>query len=266
MINKVKALGVALVGLGNYSTRNLAPAFEHSQLCALAGIVTGTPVKASMWSRKYDISKKNTYNYGNFERIIENEDIDIVYVVLPNALHAEYVIRAAQAKKHVICQKPMAVSSNECSEMIAACKENGVKLSIDYRLHFDPFHQYLMSVDEPIMEINGAFAFELKNHSQWRQDKRLSGGGALMDLGIYGVQAGCYLSDTQPEFVTAQSTAGRSLARQSIEESIQFQMHFNNNVTTSFSSSYNTTANELHVQTSTDKYELRKSRKRICEY
>jgi hypothetical protein len=104
-----KELGVALVGLGKYSTEQLAPALQETSRCKLKGIVTGTPEKAQEWKRKYNLSEKNIYNYENFDTIKDNPDIDVVYVVLPNSMHAEYTIRAAKAGKHVICEKPMAV-------------------------------------------------------------------------------------------------------------------------------------------------------------
>src|SRR5512145_2505005 len=101
-------LGVALVGLGNYSAGQLAPALQHTAHCYLAGIVTGTPEKEKQWAEKYNIPAGNIYNYNNFDSIANNKDIDIVYVVLPNSMHAEFTIRAARAGKHVICEKPMA--------------------------------------------------------------------------------------------------------------------------------------------------------------
>ncbi|RLD10204.1 gfo/Idh/MocA family oxidoreductase, partial [candidate division KSB1 bacterium] len=98
-----KKLGVALVGLGYYSTDVLAPALQETKNVRLAGIVTGTPAKAATWQKKYGIAKKNVYSYETFDRIADNPNIDIVYVVLPNSMHAEYVIRAARAGKHVFC-------------------------------------------------------------------------------------------------------------------------------------------------------------------
>ncbi|HVK47841.1 MAG TPA: Gfo/Idh/MocA family oxidoreductase, partial [Pseudobacter sp.] len=115
-----KKLGIALVGLGGYSSGQLAPALQETEHCYLAGIVTGTPQKAIDWKSKYNIPDANIYNYENFDEISKNKDIDIVYVVLPNALHAEYVVRAAKAGKHVICEKPMAVTVEDCDRMIAA--------------------------------------------------------------------------------------------------------------------------------------------------
>jgi predicted dehydrogenase len=135
-----KKLGIALVGLGYYSSGQLAPALQHTENCYLAGIVTGTPSKAVDWAKKYNIPQKNIYNYQTFDEIAHNPDIDIVYVVLPVFLHKEYTIRAAKAGKHVICEKPMALNAKDCEEMIAACKKENRLLSIGYRLHFEPHH------------------------------------------------------------------------------------------------------------------------------
>ncbi|MBB5395537.1 Gfo/Idh/MocA family protein [Mucilaginibacter sp. AK015] len=133
-----KRLGIALVGLGSYSSGQLAPALQHTKNCYLAGIVTGTPAKAVSWAKKYNIPQKNVYNYQNFDDIAHNPDIDIVYIVLPVSMHKEYTIRAAKAGKHVICEKPMALNAADCREMIAACKKANRLLSIGYRLHFEP--------------------------------------------------------------------------------------------------------------------------------
>ena len=131
-------LGVALVGLGYYSTDLLAPALQQTKECYLAGIVTGTPSKADAWKNKYNIPDKNIYNYQNFDQIANNPDIDIVYVVLPPSMHREYVVRAAKAGKHVWCEKPMALTEKECREMIDTCKNNKRSLAIGYRLHHEP--------------------------------------------------------------------------------------------------------------------------------
>ena len=108
-----KKLGVALVGLGSYSTYQLAPSLLDTEHCYLAGIVTGTKEKESVWQEKYNIPKENIYNYENFDTIADNDSIDVIYVVLPNSMHAEFCIRAAKAGKHVICEKPMEIC--ECS-------------------------------------------------------------------------------------------------------------------------------------------------------
>src|SRR6478735_484513 len=135
---KKDKLGVALVGLGYYSTDLLAPALQQTKNCYLAGIVTGTPSKAEAWKAKYNIPDKNIYNYQNFDQIANNQDIDVVYVVLPPSMHAEYVIKAANAGKHVWCEKPMALTEQECRTMIEVSIKNKRSLAIGYRLQHEP--------------------------------------------------------------------------------------------------------------------------------
>ena len=199
-IKKAKAegkLGIALVGLGNYAGGQLAPALLQTEHCYLAGIVSGTPSKIDSWKARYNIAGENTYNYQTFDAIIENKAIDIVYVVLPNSMHAEYVIRAAKAGKHVICEKPMAISVDECDRMIAACKAAGRQLSIGYRLHFEPYNLEMARLGSQkiygnIKNIKAGFGFTIGDPTQWRLKKALAGGGPLEDLGIYAIQGICY--------------------------------------------------------------------------
>src|SRR5579875_786765 len=190
-------LGIALVGLGNYATNLLAPALQQTEYCYLAGIVTGTPSKIDAWKNKYNIPDKNIYNYQNFDTIKNNSDIDIVYVVLPNSMHAEYVIRAAQAAKHVICEKPMAITVNECEQMIAACKKADRQLSIGYRLHFEPYNLEMarlgtQKIYGSIKAMSAGFGFPIGDPNQWRLKKAMAGGGPLVDVGIYCIQGFCY--------------------------------------------------------------------------
>src|SRR6478736_5267674 len=139
-----KKLGVALVGLGYYSTDLLAPALQLTERCYLAGIVTGSPAKAEKWKKQFNLADKNIYNYSDFDSVANNPDIDVIYVVLPPSMHAEYSIRAAKAGKHVWCEKPMAMTAGECQQMIDACNKNKVKLSIGYRMHHEPNTQKII--------------------------------------------------------------------------------------------------------------------------
>lgn len=140
-----KQLGIALLGLGNYATTQLAPAIKNARNARLTGIVTGSPDKIPVWQKEHNMPNENVYNYSNFDTIAENKDIDIVYVVTPTGLHAEYAIRALKAGKHVICEKPMAPTVEDCTRMIHAAEANKRTLQIDYRLHWDPFHLCLMN-------------------------------------------------------------------------------------------------------------------------
>ncbi|MES2794918.1 MAG: Gfo/Idh/MocA family oxidoreductase, partial [Bacteroidota bacterium] len=134
-----KKLRIALVGLGRYAGY-LADSFVDAKYCELTGLVTGTPEKEETWGKKYNIKKQNIYNYKNFDKIAENKEIDLIYIVLPNAMHKEFAIRAAKAKKHIIVEKPMAITAADCLEMIKAAKENNVQLAMGYRLHYEPYH------------------------------------------------------------------------------------------------------------------------------
>ncbi|WP_315823539.1 Gfo/Idh/MocA family oxidoreductase [Paraflavitalea speifideaquila] len=138
---KKDRLGVALVGLGYYSTDLLAPALQQTRHCYLAGIVTGTPAKAEAWKKKYHIPDKNIYNYQTFDSIANNPDIDVVYVVLPPSMHKEYTIRAANAGKHVWCEKPMAMTEKECQEMIDACKRTSAHSPLVIACSMSPIHR-----------------------------------------------------------------------------------------------------------------------------
>ncbi len=130
-------LRVAIMGLGSYGTR-VAEAMQTCQRAKLVGLISGTPSKVKAWQARYNIPEKNCYNYSNFDQIKNNPDIDAVYVITPNALHHDQVIRVATAGKHVISEKPMAVNAKEGQEMVDACRHAGVKLLVGYRMHFEP--------------------------------------------------------------------------------------------------------------------------------
>jgi glucose-fructose oxidoreductase len=191
--NKPKdKLGVALVGLGYYSTDLLAPALQQTKNCYLAGIVTGTPSKAETWKAKYNIPDKNIYNYQTFDSIANNPDIDVIYVVLPPSMHREYVIRAANAGKHVWCEKPMAITVKECQDMIDACKKNKRSLAIGYRLQHEPNTQEWRAIVNQkklgkVTKVNCAAAYYDNRTDHWKQKKEM-GGGVMYDMGVYPIQ------------------------------------------------------------------------------
>ncbi len=248
-----KKLGVALVGLGSYAEHQLATGLEQTKNCYLAGIVTGTPSKIPKWKAKYNIPDKNIYNYDNFDRIADNKDIDIVYIVLPNSMHHEYVIRAARAGKHVMCEKPMSVSVRQAEEMIKACNEAGVQLGIGYRLHFEPFSREIMRIGQQkvfgdVRFIQPSFGFSIGDPTQWRLKKDLAGGGPLMDVGIYCVQASRYVTGKEPLWVTAQFGPITDAERfREVEESVSWQMEFPDGVMVNGFTSYKSNIEELYV-------------------
>ncbi|MES2520167.1 MAG: Gfo/Idh/MocA family oxidoreductase [Bacteroidota bacterium] len=251
--NTEKKLGIALIGLGNYATNNLAPAFANTQNCYLAGIVTGTPAKAEAWKKKYNIPDKNIYNYQNFDEIANNPDIDIVYVVLPNGLHHEYTLRAAKAGKHVFCEKPMAVSVKEAEEMIAACKAAKVHLAIGYRLHYEPFTNEVMRLARDkdfgkVTFIEASFGFPLRDKKAWRMIPKLSGGGPMLDVGIYALNAARYATGEEPISVTAQAIKTRpDIYVDGIEETMFWQMKFPSGAISNHTTTYNSYLQRLYV-------------------
>ncbi|WP_242918944.1 Gfo/Idh/MocA family protein [Pontibacter liquoris] len=249
-----KKLGIALVGLGSYSTHQLAPALAETENCYLAGIVTGTPAKAETWKKKYNIPDKNIYTYKTFDQIKDNPAIDIVYVVLPNAMHAEYTIRAAQAGKHVISEKPMATSVADAERMIAACKAHQVSLSVGYRLHYEPHNLRAMELGQKqvygkVKTIKTENGFVMNNAGSWRLNKELAGGGPLMDMGIYCVQGACYTVGQTPVAVTAKfGEVTRPRVFDEVEQSIDWQLEFPNGALASCGSSYNENVSYLHAE------------------
>jgi len=244
-----KRLGVALVGLGSYSKGQLAPALQDTQHCHLAGIVTGTPEKEKIWADKYSIPQENIYNYENFDTIAQNDAIDIVYVVLPNAMHADFCIRAAKAGKHVICEKPMAVSVEECDAIINACKQAGVKLSVGYRLHSEPYTQELQRLvrEKPYGAVryvaSDAGYYSGSNPEQWRLNKALSGGGALMNMGVYSIQSAIYGAGQNPISVSAQEFSTRPDYFKDTDETITAQFQFPNGAFGNVFTSHNVNIN-----------------------
>ncbi len=251
--NPDKKVGIALVGLGSYATGQLAPALQQTEHCYLAGIVTGTPSKIPAWKEKYNIPDQNIYNYENFDSIKDNPDTDIVYVVLPNAMHAEYTIRAAQAGKHVICEKPMAITVEDCDRMIEACKQAGKMLSIGYRLHFEPYNQEMIKLAKEktfgdLTGMSAAFGFRASSGT-WRLNKTLAGGGPLMDVGIYCIQGFCYVSGMEPVAVTAQE--GRKTDPEKfkeVEESLTWEFEMPNGIRAKGMSSYSENVNFLRAE------------------
>jgi glucose-fructose oxidoreductase len=204
-----KKIGFAFVGLGRFATRQLMPAIAESNHLRMAGLVTGTPEKAKKFGEQYQIDPKSIYSYENFDQIKDNSDIDVVYVVLPNSMHAEYTVRAANAGKHVMCEKPMAVTVEECQQMIDACKKNNRKLSIGYRLRYEPYNMKAIEIVQqktygPLRVIESNHSFVI-GQNEWRTDFKMSGGGPVMDVGIYSLNFSRYVTGEEPTHVTAQT-------------------------------------------------------------
>lgn len=239
-----KVLRVAIMGLGTYGNI-VARAMQSCKRAKITGVISGTPSKVKDWQSRYNIPDKNCYNYDNFDAIKDNPDIDAVYVITPNALHHDHVIRAAKTGKDVISEKPMALNAKEGQEMVDACKKANVKLLVGYRMHFEPKTLEVIRMRKDgefgkIMFFDGLSGFVIGDPTQWRLNKKMAGGGSMMDIGIYSVNGARYMIGEEPIWVTAQETkTNKEKFKEGVDETIQFQMGFPSGAIASCLSSYN---------------------------
>jgi predicted dehydrogenase len=256
-----RRLNIALCGLGRYAGY-LAEGIQTTQYCRLAGIITGTPSKAEVWKARYNIPASNIYNYENFDRIANNKDIDLVYVVLPNSMHKEFTIRAARAGKHVIVEKPMAITEQDCNEMIAACEKANVQLALGYRLHYEPYNMEIKRLGQEkvfgqVRLIEASLGYKTGDASEWRLKKALAGGGPLMNLGVYCIQCSRYVLGEEPISVTAQFApiTNKELFSE-VEESITWQLHFPSGAISTSTSAYNCSVDRFFASADEGFFEL----------
>ncbi len=260
---KKEILGVALVGLGYYSTDLLAPALQLTQHCKLTGIVSGTPSKINRWQKQYNIPDSNVYNYQNFDKIANNPDIDVVYVVLPPFLHSEYTIRAANAGKHVWCEKPMAMTATECQSMIDACRKNKVQLTVGYRMQHEPNTQQIIRYGREktfgkVQFVTASAGFRApwqRRDDHWRMD-RSKGGGAMYDMGVYSLNAARYAVGEEPISVLAQELTDEPGRFSHADETTLFQLEFPGGALANCMTSFGVNINSLEITANNGWYRL----------
>lgn len=257
----MKKSGIALLGLGYYATEQLAPAFRHTRHCYLAAVITGDRSKGDHFIREYGLTEQQVYTYDQFDAIKQDASIDIIYIVLPHHLHAEFTIKALEAGKQVICEKPMAATVAEAEQMMAASMRTGKSISIGYRLHFDPYHQEMIRlfkeqvVGKPL-SIECSFSF-IPPKNVWRLSKEASGGGPLVDVGIYCIQAACYITGQLPVAVTAQSLPVTDPEKfNGIEDTLNFQLEMSDGLIVHCRTSFSETSSHLRINTANGWAEL----------
>ncbi len=236
-----KKLGMAVVGLGGYATRSVGPEIAACQHVRLAGVVTGDAEKGRSWAKEHGFEQDAIYSYENFDTIASDDRIEFVHIALPNSMHAEFAIRAAQAGKHVMVEKPMAISSQQCEKMIAAAKQAGVLLGVNYRLHWEPHHVkaterlstgIIGDLTNGNYEFSWGYARALTgpnkdNVKKWLLDPKMAGGGALFDTGVYPIQAACYLTGREPVAVRGfPATRHPDLFPEGVEETMSYELLF----------------------------------------
>ena len=257
-----KKLGWAIVGLGRLAMNQILPAFAKCERSRVVALVSGSPEKARNLALRYGVEPKNIYNYQNYDTLRNNPEVDIIYIVLPNGMHAEYTIRGAQAGKHILTEKPMANSPKDCQEMIEACRKANRKLMVAYRLRYEPYTQALIKIARdqelgPLKVVLADAGFNIGDPNQWRLNKAMAGGGSLMDIGIYALQAARYISGEEPIEVNAMETTNRSDPRfKEVEATINFQLRFRSGVLANCTSSYDASLNRFRGVTASGWFEL----------
>ncbi|WP_247887210.1 Gfo/Idh/MocA family oxidoreductase [Azospirillum sp. SYSU D00513] len=237
-------VGFAIVGLGRLSLEELLPAFGECKRARPVALVSGSPEKAALVAAQHGIKPSSVYSYADFDRIAENPEVRVVYVVLPNGLHREYVLRAAKAGKHVMCEKPMANNSAEAREMTAACDAAGVKLMIAYRCQYEPNNREVIrlvrsgAMGAPRF-IEATNTQTMGTGDQWRFRKALAGGGALPDIGLYCLNTARAILGEEPVEVFARvfNPDGDPRYRE-VEETVSFMLRFPSGTIANCATSY----------------------------
>jgi len=248
-----RKLGWAVVGLGSLSINQILPAFAKCEASKVTALVSGSPDKAQKLALRYGVAEKNIYSYANYDTIRDNPEIDIVYVVLPNSMHAEYTVRAAQAGKHVLSEKPMATTPAECRQMIEASRQAQRKLMVAYRVRYEPYNQALIKVARdkefgPLKVVLSDHGFNIGDPAQWRLKRAMAGGGSLMDIGIYSLNAARYVTGEEPTEVSAlEYTTPKDPRFAEVEETINFQLRFPSGVLANCTSSYGAPFNRIRA-------------------
>lgn len=238
-------VGYAVVGLGHLSLEEILPALSSCKKSKLVALVSGSREKMAKVAAQYGIKPSSCYSYESFDQIKSNTEVDVIYIVLPNGLHKEYTIRGAKAGKHILCEKPMANSSKDCSDMIAACSKAGVKLMVAYRIHYQPHNLKVKELLQNKTFGNAKFVEACNSQSSanpdhWRHKKALAGGGALPDIGLYCLNTTRFILAEEPSEVFAYqySTPGNPLFKE-VEELVSWQMRFPSGIIANCVTDYN---------------------------
>lgn len=236
--------GFAIVGLGHLSLGQILPAFAKSKYCRVTALVSGDRSKAGKLAAQYGVPKTSIYDYKTYDQLAQNPNIQVIYIVLPNSLHREFVERGAKAGKHILCEKPMATSVRDCERMIAACKAANVKLMIAYRQQYEPMNRQIIKMVKAgkLGALKSFLATNAQNQgdpSQWRQKLSLAGGGCLPDVGIYCFNAARFLTGEEPSEISGFTTQPKNDPRFSeVEETCSFSLRFPSGLLATCSTGY----------------------------
>jgi predicted dehydrogenase len=245
-----RKVGFAVVGLGSIAQGSVLPAFSRSNKARLVAVVSRNRNKAARVARNFKAPA--FYSLDEYAACLANPEVEAVYVATPQGEHAWLTIQAAQAGKHVLCEKPLAATVEQSAQMVKACQNNSVLLMTAYRKYFEPGTRLLKKLIQAgefgrIDVIHTAFSeLHVPGKSlQWLLDPELAGGGPLMDLGIYCVNTSRWLAGEDPVEVSAQAWKNDELRFQQVEEGITFRMHFPSGLVVQGSSSYGAVLSSL---------------------
>lgn len=239
-----KRVGYAVVGLGRISQRAVLPAFRHSKNSKLTAVVSGDLKKAKRLAASFGAS--SSYTYDDYDRCLANPDVNAVFIATDNGSHARFSVQAAEAGRHVLCEKPMATTREECQQMIRACRQNNVRLMIAYRKYFEPASLALKKLVSGgklgrLKIIHSAFTIFIppeRKAPNWHFNRKVSGGGSLVDLGVYCVNTVRWLTGKEPIEANAYAWSTDSVRYSTVEENIAFQLKFPENLILQASASF----------------------------
>jgi len=240
-----KPVGYAVIGLGSFAQRSILPGFRNNKEASLAAVVSGDMSKARRLAKKFGAG--TCYTYEQLPACLSNPQVEAVYIATNNSSHAHYAAKAAYAGRHVICEKPMACSVEECRQMLEACRAAGVRLMIAYRKYFEPGTLYLKELITSgklgrLKYIHTAFGIFMRFREEggaWHFDPKLSGGGALPDVGVYCVNTLRWLLGKEPLQASAYQWTTDPETFSLVDENIAFRLDFPDGVVAQATASFN---------------------------
>lgn len=239
-----RRVGYAIVGIGKLSAEEIIPAARTSEHAYVAALVTGEEEKGGGFARAFDLTEDDVYSYEDFEKLQGREDVEAVYIVLPNSMHREYTERAAKMGKHVLCEKPLATNAEDAKAMVVACKKAGVLLMTAYRCQYTPEHWAARDAVQSgklgaVKLLDSIHAQVEDDPTAWRLKAEYAGGGPLPDVGIYSLNIVRFVLAQEPEWVFAALHQPKKDARfKEVEESVSFMLGFPDGVIANCQTSY----------------------------
>jgi predicted dehydrogenase len=243
---QAERIGFAVVGLGRLSVGHILPAFARSEGAKCTALVSGDGAKAETLAREYGVAREALCGYDDFERLRDRPDVHVVYVVLPNSMHAEYTERAAKIGKHVLCEKPMATSVKDAERMVDVCAAANVRLMIAYRSQYEPHSRAVVDLVRAgklgaVQQMISSNSQNMGDPQHWRLKRALAGGGPLPDVGLYCINAARFLTSQEPHRAIALLQQPKGDPRfQEVESAVQFVLEFPSGFTATCSTSYAT--------------------------